>query len=65
LINTREGRSAEIDGPFRGPHDRALDRNRRSGRSRARSRRRGRELLERDGLRADSSQPQRRWTSEG
>jgi hypothetical protein len=64
-INTCEARSAEIAGPSRGPHDRALGRDRRNGRSRVRSRRRGRELLERDGLRADSSQPQQRLTSEG
>ena len=65
LINTCECRSAEIAGRSRGPHDRALGRDRRNGRSRVRSRRRGRELLERDGLRADSSQPQQRLTSEG
>jgi hypothetical protein len=43
LINTCEGRSAEIAGPSRGPYDRARSRDRRNGRSRARSRRRGRE----------------------
>jgi hypothetical protein len=65
LINTCEGRSAEIAGSSRGPHDRALGRNRRNGLSRARSRRRRRELLARDGLRADSSQSQQRLTTEG